>query len=500
MGAPFAAETLQGPKVDWLALSPLLVLLGGAMVLLVGAALTPPWPKRWYAVFTTNVAAAAVGLEVVLWHRVDDKGPTTLVGDVLHLDKVGLWIAITICVGVFLAAMVTDDYLRREGLEGPELYVLYMLAAVGGIVMAAANDLIVLFLGLEILSLALYVMAASHRKRIESQESGIKYFVLGGFSSAFLLYGIALVYGATGSTQFGPIDAFLASRTLLEPGLLLAGFAMLLVGLGFKIAAAPFHQWTPDVYQGAPSPVTGFMASAGKAAAFAALLRVFSVLFSRYEADWRPAVLGMVVLTLIIGAFSAIVQTDVKRMLAYSSIGHAGFILIGVHANSAKGTSGSLVYLFAYAIMVLGSFGCITLIGRTGDGDHSLATYRGLARERPVLAGLFALFLLAQAGLPLTSGFIAKLGVLQAAAARNSYGLAILAMLAGAVSAFVYLRIIVEMFLNDAEVGDDDRERVRVPMLAGIGLAAAAAFTLVAGILPGWLVDLANHAVPVLAR
>ena len=492
--------TFNPPAIGFWALSPIIVLLAGALVLLCAAAITRSnWFRSAYALATVAIFAGAGTLSIIQWHQTVGS-PEQPAGLALSLDGFSIFFTLLTCAAGILTALFTDEYLRRERLESVESYALILLASVGAIIMAMASDMLVLFLGLEILSITLYVMAASHARRVDSQESAIKYFVLGGFSSAFLLYGIALVYGATGSTQFGPIDAFLASRTLLEPGLLLAGFAMLLVGLGFKIAAAPFHQWTPDVYQGAPSPVTGFMASAGKAAAFAALLRVFSVLFSRYEADWRPAVLGMVVLTLIIGAFSAIVQTDVKRMLAYSSIGHAGFILIGVHANSAKGTSGSLVYLFAYAIMVLGSFGCITLIGRTGDGDHSLATYRGLARERPVLAGLFALFLLAQAGLPLTSGFIAKLGVLQAAAARNSYGLAILAMLAGAVSAFVYLRIIVEMFLNDAEVGDDDRERVRVPMLAGIGLAAAAAFTLVAGILPGWLVDLANHAVPVLAR
>ena len=182
MGALFAADTLQGPKIDWFGLSPLLVLLGGAMVLLVVASLTPAWPRRGYATFTAVTAIVAGVFGVLLWHRIDDKGATTLVGDAVHLDKVGVWLAITICVGVFLVALVTDDYLRREGLDGPELYVLYMLAAVGGVVMSTANDLIVLFLGLEILSIALYVMAASHRKRIESQESGIKYFVLGGFS------------------------------------------------------------------------------------------------------------------------------------------------------------------------------------------------------------------------------------------------------------------------------------------------------------------------------
>ena len=266
MGALLFAATLQGPKVAWFELSPLLALLGGAMVLLVVSALTGAWPKRAYALFTAAIAAATVVLEIVLWHRIDDKGPQMLVGNAIQLDKFGVYLAITICIGVLLVALVTDDYLRREGLDGPELYVLYLLAAVGGIVMASANDLIVLFLGLEILSIALYVMAASHRKRIESQESGIKYFVLGGFSSAFLLYGIALVYGGSGSTNFTKIVATFDATIELNrhnDALVLAGVALLLVGLAFKVSAVPFHFWTPDVYQGAPTPVTAYMAAVG---------------------------------------------------------------------------------------------------------------------------------------------------------------------------------------------------------------------------------------------
>ena len=500
MFAQADAPVFNPPHIGFWALTPILVLLGGALVLLCAAAISrSTWFRSGYAVLTSLVFVGAGACSVVQWHQQAD-GPLAPAGVALSLDGFAVFFTILVCAAGVLTSLFTDDYLRREGLETIESYALILLASVGAIIMAMATDMLVLFLGLEILSITLYVMAASHARRIESQESAVKYFVLGGFSSAFLLYGIALVYGATGSTHFGAIRAFLDANTLLNRGLLMAGFALLLVGLGFKIGAAPFHQWTPDVYQGAPSPVSGFMASAAKAAAFAAMLRVFTVVFQRYEADWRPAVLGLVVLTLIVGAFSAIVQTDVKRMLAYSSIGHAGFILIGLHANSNKGIAGSLVYLFAYAIMVLGSFGCVTLIGRTGDADHSLATYRGLSRERPVLAVLFAIFLLAQAGMPLTSGFIAKLGVLQAAAERNSYGLAVAAMLAGAVSAYVYLRIVVSMFLADAETGDDARERVRIPVLAGIGLVAAAAFTLLAGIIPGWLVDFAQHAVPVLPK
>ena len=502
MGAPFAADTLQGPKVDWFALSPLLVLLGGAMVLLVVAALTPPWPKRWYAVFTTNVAAAAVGLEVVLWHRVDDKGPTTLVGDVLHLDKVGLWIAITICVGVFLAAMVTDDYLRREGLEGPELYVLYMLAAVGGIVMAAANDLIVLFLGLEILSLALYVMAASHRKRIESQESGIKYFVLGGFSSAFFLYGVALVYGGAGSTNFTKIVAAFDATVELNrrnDALVLAGIALLLVGLAFKVAAVPFHFWSPDVYEGAPTPVTAFMASVGKAAAFGAMLRVLLQALPHWSDDYRPVVWLIAVITLVGGAVMAVVQTNVKRMLAFSSISHAGFILVGVEAAAHRGgpsltgsgVSSVLLYLLIYSVLVIGTFGVVTAVGRTGDAATGLAGFRGLGKQQPVLALGMTVLLLAQAGVPLTSGFIAKFGVITAAVDVRSYAIAIIAMVSAVIAAFLYLRIMISMWIAEPEAGDDAREPVRVPMLLGIAIGLSVAFTVLIGLFPGWLIDLA---------
>ena len=487
-----------GPNIDWFSLSPMLVLLGGALaILLLGALFPGRWFRGAHALMTAVVAGAAGTMAIVLWHKISD-GPKGLVGGALTLDGFGTFLTILICASVLLTVLFTDDYVRREGLEGVENFVLRLLAAIGAIIMVMANDLLVLFVGLEILSITLYAMAASHLRRSSSQESAVKYFVLGGFASAFLLYGLALIYGATGSTNFTVIARFLSTTVVFDNGLLMAGFALMLVGLGFKVAAAPFQQWTPDVYEGAPSPVTGFMASVAKAAAFGGLIRVFVVVFSSRVADWRPAVLVMTILTLIVGSFVAIVQTDVKRMLAYSSISHAGFILLGVHAASASGVSGSLVYLAAYAIMVLGSFGVVTLVGRTGDGNHSLASYRGLAKERPVLAFVFAIFLLAQAGTPLTSGFIAKLGVLRAAVDNNSYGLAVLAMACAAVSIFMYLRIVVAMFLSDPESGDEAREKIRVPLSAGVGLVAALAFTIVAGVLPSWLVDLADKAIPAL--
>ena len=286
------AQEFAGPDVGWFALSPLLVLLGGGMLLLLVGALTPPWPKGGYAIVSAATAGAAAVLAAFQWDDITDGQPGTLVGGALAFDTFSQLLTIIICVSVALVSLVTDDELRRDGNDGPEVYALYLMAALGGIIMGAANDLIVLFLGLETLSLALYILAASDRRRRQSQESGIKYFVLGSFASAAFLYGIALVYGSAGSTNITDIvatfrDTVTAPR---EDALVLAGVALLLVGLAFKVAAVPFHVWTPDVYQGAPTPVTGFMASVGKAAAFAAMLRVLVVALPFYRDDWRPVI------------------------------------------------------------------------------------------------------------------------------------------------------------------------------------------------------------------
>ena len=327
-------DTFVGPEVNWFALSPMLTLLGGTLVLMLAGALTPTWPKGLYAFATATIAGAAGVLAMVQWDDITDNGPTTLVGGAIAYDTLSMFMTITICIGVILVALLSDEYLRGTPNDGPEIYALYLVAAIGGIVMASANDLIVLFLGLETLSLALYVLAASNRRSSESAESGIKYFVLGGFASAFFLYGIALVYGATGTTNISEMVAALQNG--VDPfgneSLALAGIALLIVGLGFKVAAVPFHVWAPDVYQGAPTPVTSFMASVGKAAAFAAMLRVLVIALPFYRDDWRPIIWALALVTLLVGSILAVVQNNVKRMLAYSSISHAGFILVGVEA------------------------------------------------------------------------------------------------------------------------------------------------------------------------
>jgi NADH-quinone oxidoreductase subunit N len=487
---------LELPAVQWSMFLPQLILVGGALALLVaGTFLRGRKVGSGYAGFTVLTAGAALVASAFLWDRVSGVHgkPGLAVADALVVDGFSVFFTVTICSAVIVGALLADGYLRREGLQGAEFYVLMLLSASGGVFMAAANDLIIVFLGLEILSIALYVLAGYHRRRAQSQEAAIKYFVLGAFSSAFFLYGVALTYGATGSTNLGSIAVFLREQTLTE-GVLLGGLAFLLVGLGFKVAAVPFHMWTPDVYQGSPTPVTGFMAAAAKAAGFAALLRLFFSTFATSRLDWQPIVWALAVLSLVVGATLAVVQTDVKRMLAYSSISHAGYVLVGLQAANDRGIAGSLFYLLAYTFMVLGSFGVVTLVGRRGDDRHGLDAYRGLARSRPGLAFAFTVFLLAQAGVPFTSGFLAKFYVIGAAVESHSYALAVIAMLAAVIAAFFYLRVIVVMYMGDDDPAGEAAPRVPIPAGAGVALAVSLAFTVVVGFLPQFVFDFARHA------
>ncbi|MFN2606849.1 MAG: NADH-quinone oxidoreductase subunit N [Acidimicrobiales bacterium] len=486
---------LELPHVEYSQLLPEIILVVGALVLLTaGTFLRRRRVGSAYALFTVAVAGAALVSTVAMWHRVSGgHGHATLaVADALAVDGFSVFFTITICSAVVLGALLSDAYLRREGLEGPEYYVLMLLSASGGVFMAAANDLILVFLGLEVLSIALYVLAGYHRRRAQSQEAAIKYFVLGAFSSAFFLYGVALTYGATGSTNLAAISRYLRESTLTE-GVFLGGLAFMLVGLGFKVAAVPFHMWTPDVYQGSPTPVTGFMAAAAKAAGFSALLRIFFSTFATNRLDWQPIVWALAVLSLVVGSTLAVVQSDVKRMLAYSSISHAGYVLVGLQAASNRGIAGALFYLLSYTFMVLGSFGVVTVVGRRGDDRHDLDAYRGLARSRPGLAMTFTVFLLAQAGVPFTSGFLAKFYVIGAAVESRSYALAIIAMLAAVIAAFFYLRVIVVMYMTDP-AGGDQAPRVTIPAGAGVALGIALAFTVVVGFLPQFVFDFARHA------
>ncbi|MCB0976312.1 MAG: NADH-quinone oxidoreductase subunit N [Acidimicrobiales bacterium] len=489
-------QKLDTPNVEFSTILPVLLLLGGAVLLLVIGSFLPKRSKTpWHATFTLVTAGAAIISSVVLWFRVRDDGAIRALGDTVRIDGITVFLTIVIAAGVILTALLTDGYLRRERLEGPEAYVLLLLSASGGVIMASANDLVVLFLGLEILSIAVYVLAGLHIRRARSGEAAIKYFVLGAFSSAFLLYGIALVYGATGSTNLTAIQSFLARNILTNNVGLLAGFAFLLVGLGFKVAAVPFHSWAPDVYDGSPSPVVAYMASGVKTAGFAGLIRVFVYGFETSQADWRPIVAVLVVLTMVIGSVLMVSQTNVKRMLAYSSISHAGFILLGIDAATDRGVSAMLFYLATYTFTVAGSFGIATVVGRAGDNSHTVDQYRGLAKRSPFLAFCFMILLLAQAGVPLTTGFVAKFMVLGSAVDVGRYWLALVGMVSAVISAYAYLRFVLAMYGEDSEEGAP--KRYKVPVGAKIAISASVIVTLVFGFYPSPLLQASRTAAPI---
>ncbi len=488
------------PNIEWSLIWPLIILSIGAVLLVTITSLAPKTRTNAFpAWFTAACGIGAASFLPFMYRRVLDEGPSKVIADALVIDAFTIFITGVICAVVVLVALLFDSYVSREGLAGPEWYVLMLLSAAGGVLLAAADDLIVTFLGLEILSIAVYVLAALHLRREASQEAGFKYFILGALSSAIFLYGIALIYGSTGTTRISDIGRLLdrSNPAGLVPAqdasMLLLGVALLLIGFGFKVSAAPFHVWTPDVYEGSPSPVVAFMASAVKVAGFAGLLRVLVIGLGDLANDWRPLLLAMTILTLLLGSFLAVVQTNVKRMMAYSSIAHAGFMLVGTYVagdfdieEAINGGTSVLFYLFAYSILVVGTFATITVMGRRGDDAHDIDDYRGLSRQQPVLAACLAVLLFAQAGVPFTSGFFAKFRVIAAAAGSEAYLLAAVAMLSAAVSAFLYLRLVVSVYMAD---GDDEEEAplpadVDVPPVAMLVIGIATVTTLVFGILP----------------
>ena len=485
------AQTIPAPSVEVSILLPLLFMAVGGLLILTMTSIKKDIPYWFITAWAVAASGGAIISSIVLWNQFGDEGASSTLAGAVGFDGFSIFLTVVIASAVAMASLLAHPYLEREELEGVELHVLLLLAGTGGIVMAFSNDLIVFFLGLETLSMAVYVLAAMHRRRIQSQEAGMKYFVLGAFSSTFLLYGIALIYGATGTTNLIEIQTFLEGNLLIEDGLLLGGIALLIVGLAFKVGAAPFHSWTPDVYDGAPTPVVAFMASGVKAAGFAALLRILSTTFSSVVDDWVPAIEVIAALTLIIGSLSAIVQTDVKRMLAYSSISHAGFIMLGVLAASDRGTSAALFYLFTYAFLVSGTMAALTILSGKGDNDFSFASMRGLGRRKPMLAFAMMIFLFAQAGVPFTIGFVAKFGVIAAAVDSENYWVAIVAVFAAVVGAFLYLRVLVSMFLEDPE---DDAREVEIPRSVGVVLASALVVTVLFGIFPGLLDGFATDA------
>jgi NADH-quinone oxidoreductase subunit N len=388
-----------------------------------------------------------------------------------------------------------------KGIEHTEIFPLVMFAIGGMMLFPAANDLLTMFVALEVLSLPLYLLCGlARRRRLISQEAAMKYFLLGSFSSAFFLYGIALIYGFAGSVQLADIDAAVSARVGASP-LLLTGMGLLAVGLLFKVGAAPFHSWTPDVYQGAPTSVTAFMAASTKLAAFGALLRIFYVALGSARWDWEPMMWIVAALTMVVGSVIAITQTDVKRMLAYSSVAHAGFLMtgfVGVHqgieiaGREITSLEAVLFYLVVYGFATIGAFAIVTMVRDAGGETTHLSRWAGLGREAPVIAGVFAFFLLAFAGIPLTSGFTGKWAVFTSAWSGGAWPLVVLAVLMSVVAAFFYIRVIVLMFFSDP-VGDGPV--VAVPsVLTTATITIGATMTLILGVAPQPVLDLARQA------
>ncbi len=428
-------------------------------------------------------AAVAAGL---LWNR-----NATGFG-VVQADNFALFVTITVAAIGLLTIMFSGQAIERDGLPQGEYYCLVLFAIVGMMLMASTTDLLVMFLALEVLSLAVYVLTGVRRTDPAGTEGAFKYFLLGAFSSAFFLYGIAFTYAVTGSTRLDKISTVIAAQALQPSLLVWLAIGLLLVGFAFKVSAVPFHMWTPDAYEGAPTVVTGFMSTGVKAAAFAAFLRVFLSAFEPLRPDWVEMVIWIAVATMILGTVVGVVQSNVKRMLAYSSIAHAGYLLVGLIAASNTGKAAVLFYLAVYAVANLGAFGVISAIASRERPNGDLHDFTGLWYSRPVLAIMMAVFLLSLGGFPPLAGFMAKWYIFQAAVNEGYTGLAIIAILTSVVSVFFYLRIVVSMFMTTATA------EIAVPETGRVGLAGlvvAAAVTFYLGVLPTRLIDLAAQSI-----
>ncbi|HET6853212.1 MAG TPA: NADH-quinone oxidoreductase subunit N [Pyrinomonadaceae bacterium] len=512
----FLAQSVM-PIISWSLIAPeVIVCIAAVVVMLVDAFARPT--QRW---ITGGISLAGLVLAAVatifLW--ANGTASSDAFNGMIVLDELRLGFTLIFLLVAGLTLLISTVWVHGEQLPAGEFHSLLLFATVGMMFMASGNDLVIIFLGLEILSIATYVMAGFRRTDVRSNESSLKYFILGSFSSAFLLYGIALVYGATSIVEPGPggsLSRIVAGTTNIAeiasridqaqyPALLFAGAAMMLVGFGFKIATAPFHIWTPDVYEGAPTPVTAFMAAGPKAAGFASFMRVFVfglpfVVSASTSANgnvhqaWVATLVVMAILTMTLGNVVAIVQNNVKRLLAYSSIAHAGYALVGFVAAGAAADlaqrntaiTAVMFYLLTYAVMNIGAFAVVQLIARNGDRRTSIEDYRGIGFESPVLAFSLSLFLLSLLGMPLTAGFMGKILVFGAAIEQKYYGLVIVGVLNTAVSAYYYLRLIIVMFFGERTMA---WSAPRIPASVALALVITVLGVLYLGIFPGRVIS-----------
>jgi len=482
------------PSEDYIRILPELVLTVFGMAVML---IDPLLPKRasrrplgWLAFLGTLLAAAAGAHQVYY--------PGMAFFGMVRVDSFSIFFHVLITLLAALVILASLDYLDQQEIHGGEFYGLVLLGTVGMVLMSSAVELVLIFIALEISSISTYVLAGFRRRVAASAESSLKYFLLGSFATAFFLYGVALMFGATGTTSIYALAA--ALHPPHTPPLAYVAVAFLFVGLGFKVASAPFHVWTPDVYEGAPAPVVALMSTAPKAAAFAVLLRIF---FAAHAPGWFWLVWVSAALTMTLGNLGALVQTNIKRMLAYSSIAHAGYVLVAFAAAvrqggiSAEGVSAAIFYTAAYGVMNVGAFAVITYFARAGERYVTLDDYAGLGRRSPALAAALSIFLLSLIGIPITGGFFAKFYVFTAAFQSNLVGLTILAVINSAIAAYYYLRVLVVMYMREPR---EDAPLPPVPIAMTTALAVCALVTLWLGILPGPVLDYASRAASDLLR
>ncbi len=459
-------------------IEPLLIVCGAGLLLLVLDLMLPHGKKHLSAWFALGGLLWALARTIPQW-GMSEHGYAGMVA----LDNLSTLFNVLFLATSAIVVLLSIPFLRRDDVEHCEYYALLLFATSGMMVLASGLDLITLFLGIEVLSISLYVLAGYRRNNDASNEAAMKYFLLGAFSSGILLYGISLVYGATATTNLERIGEAIAGTAGPVPeGLFYAGMALILVGLCFKIAAVPFHMWTPDVYQGAPTPITAFFSAGPKAAAFVAFLRTFFIAFGPAQAEWDMVISVIAVLTMTVGNVAAIAQTNVKRMLAYSSIAHSGYVLIGLVSGGVIGGTGAVFYLMAYVAMTLGAFAIVVLLEHKGERGEELKDYAGMGFKYPLIGALLSLFMLSLSGIPPTAGFVGKLYLFGGAVQSGHIWLAIFAVLNSAISVFYYLRLLVLMYMKEPQ---EAFPPIRIPLALGVVLLVTAVATLWLGLFPG---------------
>ena len=473
-------------EINWLLLMPELVIALTLLIVLV------------FDLFDSISKAVLgwvtiVGAGIALWvsiqmHQAGTVG--TQFNDMFKVDNFSLFFNIVFLVSTILVALISMSYLGKDDRKQGPYYLLILLATLGMMLMAAGNELIIVFLGLELMSLSLYVLASYFRDNPASSEAGMKYLLLGAFASAFFLYGIALIYGGAGTTSVPAIAEAITAAN--KSPLLLAGMFLLIVGFGFKVAIVPFHQWAPDVYEGAPTTIAAFISAGPKAAGFAAFLRIFMEALPNLQVEWSGAVIVLAMLTMTVGNVVAIAQTSIKRMLAYSSIAHAGYVLIGLAAANNDGISSAMLYLLVYCVMNIGAFGAV-ILAKTDDGESlMISDYAGLGIRKPLLAMFMTIMLLSLAGFPPTAGFVGKFYIFKSAVQAGHIWLVIVGAINTAISAFYYLRVVVTMYMREPE---EELSFASYPGTLIVGLVLAAIGVLLIGILPSLMLNPAQNSV-----